>query len=266
VETKKGICGFTLIELLVVIAVIALLMGILAPALTRARRQGKRAVCLSNIRQFQTAWLAYAGAYDGRIVNGGQAWNNTPHPAPESYWCGKDWYDAADLLTQEQKIERVKKGALFAYIKDVMLYRCPESRRDMHRTYSIVNAMNGSWDIAPAGSQGKIVKFEGEIKRQAERVVFMEEGYPSPDAFIVAYDREQWLDKPQAPHIKGSNWGFVDGHAEFWRWEDARTMRWADIDWSVFVAQNTWVEQIKNKDLRKIQRAAWGKLGYTSVQ
>ena len=77
-EKKKGIFGFarlttggfTLIELLVVIAIIVLLMGILLPFLTRARRQGKRAVCLSNIRQFQTAWLAYAEAHDGRIVNG----------------------------------------------------------------------------------------------------------------------------------------------------------------------------------------------------
>ena len=66
-------------------------------------------------------------------------------------------------------------------------------------------------DSAPAGSQGKIVKFEGEIKRQAERVVFMEEGYPSPDAFIVAYDREQWLDKPQAPHIKGVTGDLLTG-------------------------------------------------------
>jgi len=47
--TKRG--GFTLIELLVVIAVIAILMAILMPALNRAREQGKRAVCLSNLKQ-----------------------------------------------------------------------------------------------------------------------------------------------------------------------------------------------------------------------
>ena len=45
--------GFTLVELLVVIAIIALLMGILIPALGRARELGKRAVCLVHIKQLQ---------------------------------------------------------------------------------------------------------------------------------------------------------------------------------------------------------------------
>ncbi len=52
--------AFTLIELLVVIAVIALLISILLPALSSARRAGKRAVCLSNIKQFILATLNYA--------------------------------------------------------------------------------------------------------------------------------------------------------------------------------------------------------------
>ncbi len=56
--------GFTLIELLVVISVIALLMAILMPALNIAREQGRRAVCLSNMRQVGVALMLYQNDYD----------------------------------------------------------------------------------------------------------------------------------------------------------------------------------------------------------
>jgi len=57
--TSKKV-GFTLIELLVVVAIIALLVSILMPALSRAREQAKVLVCTSNLRQLITAELYYA--------------------------------------------------------------------------------------------------------------------------------------------------------------------------------------------------------------
>ena len=69
-QFMKRYNGFSLIELLVVIAVIAVLMAILMPALNRAREQGKRACCLSNLKQLQLAWTMYADDNDGKIVNG----------------------------------------------------------------------------------------------------------------------------------------------------------------------------------------------------
>ena len=59
--------GFTLIELLVVIAIIALLMGILMPALRMVREQARRQVCTSRIRQQLLAIIMYAGENDSKL-------------------------------------------------------------------------------------------------------------------------------------------------------------------------------------------------------
>jgi len=69
-QFMKRYNSFSLIELLVVIAGSAVLMAILMPALNRARGQGKRACCLSNLKQLQLAWTMYADDNDGKIVNG----------------------------------------------------------------------------------------------------------------------------------------------------------------------------------------------------
>jgi len=71
--------GFTLIELLVVIAIIALLMSILMPALTKAKRQAKAAMCLSNMHQWGIAFKMFTDEHDGYFdFDGG--WINNLEP------------------------------------------------------------------------------------------------------------------------------------------------------------------------------------------
>ena len=59
--------GFTLIELLVVISIVALLIGMLMPALKKARETARRAACLSNVKQISNGLHVYANEYDGRF-------------------------------------------------------------------------------------------------------------------------------------------------------------------------------------------------------
>jgi prepilin-type N-terminal cleavage/methylation domain-containing protein/prepilin-type processing-associated H-X9-DG protein len=261
--------GFTLIELLVVIAIIALLMAILIPALHRASEQGQRAACLSNLKQLTLSWIMYADENDNKIVHGctGKP-GASPIPANEDGWV--HWAGYSNETTVEAQIQAIREGALYRYCQTDKLYQCPSGLRGEMRTYSIVDSMNG-WP-----STGPHIKVRTQITRPGERMVFLDEGWVTFASWSIPYDREAWwgstvvpggitsatnrnFDPPPVRHGEGTTFSFADGHSDYWKWRDQRT-----IDYGKLTPGADSV-QPGNPDLHSVQKAVWGKLGYTPV-
>lgn len=244
--------AFTLIELLVVIAVIAVLMAILMPALSRAREQGKRTACLNNLRQLMTGWILYADDNDDKIVLA-----DTGQTTAWVRWLGNN-------LPREQQLPGITGGSLYRYCPEPKLYKCPTGVRGEFVTYAITDAMNGYNGIP--GTKDLMVYRRMQIKRADERIVFLDEGRLSPNSWTLWYDQERWWDQITARHGDGTNFGFADGHSEYWKWKDPRTLDVARIDY------DTWQNSTRNgadsysygnEDLHRVQRGVWTKLGYT---
>lgn len=91
-------CGFTLIELLVVIAIIALLIGILLPALSSARRTARTLACLSNIRQLETAHQIYVESSNGAYIDAALPHGGVASDFASSWLATLSEYDGSPLV------------------------------------------------------------------------------------------------------------------------------------------------------------------------
>jgi prepilin-type processing-associated H-X9-DG protein len=261
--------AFAIIGIAVPMVSFILVLGVLLlPALSRARAQGMRAVCLSNTRQLSLVWIMYADDNGGRIVNGAAGGDRTSNgDVVEKAWIGKDWaagYKTGERLPEQEQKSAITSGSLFPYCAAIQVYRCPAGLVGQLRTYAVVNAMNG---VPREGTEGRglYIKKMSEISRPSYRAVFIDQGWAAPESFPVHYAKAQWWREPPLTHRGATIVSFVDGHAETWQWEAPETLRIARRPGADYGEEHIAPETPEGKDeLKRFQTAVWGQVGYTT--
>ena len=259
-----------------VVSIIALLVAILMPALGKAREQGRRAVCVSNLKSLGTVWMMYADDNGGRLASGrtttlsvlsssppefGIVPSVNSYNEPERPWAAYYALSAGSFTEFDEKAMKacLDLGSLWRYNKSYDIYRCPAGKPHETRTYSIVDAMNGHWDFTaqPNYRVDMTSTRIDRIRRAGERLVFIDEGYASTTSWTIHPTLVQWWDGLPVRHNNGCTGSYANGHAEYWKWEDPRTIAYFSASGASGLDNQTAAQN--NADFKKMQRECWGR-------
>ena len=243
-ETNSAYGGFTLIELLVVIAIIAILAGMLLPALSKSKTKAQGILCMSNTRQLMVAWQMYSGDNEERLVTNfgitGTRWSRDA--GTYLNWVNNvmTWDSDGD----NTNIVLVKNGKLASYVGSALgVYKCPAdkylsaSQKQLGwsaRVRSIsMNAFVGLY------SNGSVWTFDGHNRHFSNWKQFLKQtDIPEPAKIFVTLDEHpdsindgyylnnpdgntRWGDAPASYHNGAAGFSFADGHSEIHKWKSA---------------------------------------------
>jgi len=232
--------GFTLIELLVVIAIIAILAGMLLPALGRARLKATGIACLGNQKQLILGWNMYCSDNGDRVVNFLQSKNATG----DIPWR----YEAPPVATVvpagtsgEKRIQMViengyRQGALFNYAPAAGIIHCPGDARiklKAGKGYTYVS-LSG---VGTLNGEAPEIYKQSTMVSPSDRFVWIEENDPRGEnvgSWIMGqgnpaqdFKGAQLVDSTAVFHGNSSTFNFADGHAEPHKWLDAVMLKYS---------------------------------------